>query len=112
MAQVPIVFGLQDVGCYAEGCFGHDHARARLADLLQATYPAEHPETPEDVAEVLAALQGGEMSDDAWEEQAAIDLLNERCSRRVYFAFEEGELRCVDAAQDDDGWGDAPRYTE
>jgi hypothetical protein len=73
-------YDARNVGCYGDGAFGHQHVRERLAALVR-----------ECDAEVADALLG-EMSDDAWEEDAALDLLNEHCAEGIHWTFESGDL--------------------
>jgi len=57
--------------------------------LAAADFPNEHAE---EVKEVCAELQG-DMSDDDYETEQALDLLNEHaCDGDVYFAFDDGDL--------------------
>jgi hypothetical protein len=73
-------FTTRDVGCYADGAFGHAHCRQVLADLVEPCDQA--------LSEALRA----DMSDDAWEEDAALDLLNEGSEEGVFWTFHNGDL--------------------
>lgn len=74
---------LSDVGCHADSSLGHAHVRAVLADLVRTYCNAP---------DVVHALNG-EMSDDAWEENDALAMLNDdACSHGVYFDFVDGDL--------------------
>ncbi len=79
-----IKYTLSDVGCYADGTFGQAHLRARLAELIHGCDE-----------EVIAALKG-DSSDDCWEEDAALDLLNEHTSENCSWTFEQGDLLLVE----------------
>lgn len=72
------------VGCYADSSFGHERVRTRLMELCCDI-------EREDLAHALV----GEMSDDAQEEQDAIDALNAHCSDDVHFEFVDGDLMLV-----------------
>lgn len=74
-------FTKNDIGCYADSGFGHDHVRSMLSMLVLDA-------GREDLAELLL----GDMSDDASEEDEALDVLNELCSENVYFDFHDGDL--------------------
>jgi len=84
-------FGPEDVGCYADGTHGHAHVRVQLAELVEAL-----DMEPSLVAELLAP-----MSDDASEEDDAIDLLNEHCEGGVYFTFRDGDLMLVQEEEEE-----------
>lgn len=75
-----------DCGCYAEGGFGRQHIRERLAGLVAASAQGRA-----EWGEVVEALQG-EMSDDAWEEDAAIDMLNAQTEAGIAWFFQDGDL--------------------
>lgn len=75
------------VGCYADGAAGHVHVRSRIANLLEDlwdTWMEVHRELPPDceaaytLEQCIADLRG-EMSDDAYEEEAAQQWLNDYC---------------------------------
>ncbi len=84
-------FTAGDVGCYADGAFGHRHIRDVLIGLLEnnggGTYPVD-----------LCNDLMGPMSDDASEEDEALDVLNSRCDG-VYFTMSNGDLLLVE-----EGW--------
>ena len=77
-----------DVGCHADGAAGWDHVRDVLADLVE----------PFDGA--IATALRAEMSDDAWEEYEALDVLNSQCVEGCYFDFVNGDLLLVDEAEE------------
>jgi hypothetical protein len=85
------LFGLSDAGCHADGAFGHEHVRDRIAGLLLLLHPAGE-DGPH--GELIAAL-AGEPSDDAYEESEALDRLNAACSRAVYWELDAGDLLLV-----------------
>ena len=78
-----------EIGCYADGTFGHQHARDTIADLLEDVLSAH------DVAGLPEELRAT-MSDDASEEDEAIDILNERTevSRPAFtsWRFNDGDF--------------------
>lgn len=85
---VPIaLFSARDVGCIADGSFGHAHVRMRLSELCEY-YGAD----------AYAAELRREMSDDASEEYDAIEFLNRHCCKPgVYFELHDGDLvLCAD----------------
>lgn len=88
-------FTRHDVGCYADGAFGHQHCREVLADLL-GNVPNSTAHgflgEPGGTVDALQAALRSEMSDDAWEEDRALDALNSLCADDVYFVFENGDL--------------------
>lgn len=70
-------------GCWGDGSFGHQHVRERLAALID--------EFDEDIAEQLRA----EMSDDAEEENVALEILNNNTSDEnglKVWEFVDGDL--------------------
>jgi hypothetical protein len=78
-----------DAGCWADSAAGHQHVRNRLAQLVANVW------TPEmldkygyDVAEALDA----EMSDDAGEEDDALDILQEFTDASLTWQFVDGDL--------------------
>lgn len=81
----------EDVGCYADGSLGHNHCREVLLELIE-------PHNPD--SDLRAALKA-DMSDDAWEEDAALEILNDHCHKNVLWTFEEGDLVLMDIGTDD-----------
>lgn len=87
-------------GCYADGAFGHDHCRARLATLIRQFVDLReydrttHPTASEDL---LASLEGP-MPDDAWDEIDALDLLSD--STGLYWLFDGGDLIATESDDD------------
>jgi hypothetical protein len=76
------MYNSSGVGCFADGSYGHSHIRAKLADMMNTFGQTE----------LCEALEG-EMSDDASEEQEAIDWLNDNaCTPDVYFVMVDGDL--------------------
>lgn len=73
-----------DADVYGSGEFGHNHIRGCLNTLLQWWNPVE-------TAALRTALCG-EMSDDASEEDDAIEYLNTNACDGCYFALSEGDL--------------------
>jgi hypothetical protein len=84
-----LAWNKNDAGCWADGALGHDHVRQRLAQLVANVW------TPEmldkygyDVAEVLDK----EMSDDASEEDDALDIIQEFTDASLTWQFVDGDL--------------------
>jgi len=69
-------------GCYGDGVYGWDHVRDALAGLVESLGPLGA-----DLAEELQGL----MSDDASEEDDALDLLNEHTTGGYWAFGENGE---------------------
>lgn len=91
-----IYYKASDVGCYADGTFGHQHCRSVLADLVQniarranrtsaSTFPVCS------MSDLERSLRS-DMPDDAWDEFDAIDILNGYCADGVAFEFVGGDL--------------------
>lgn len=82
-------------GCYADGAFGHSHVRDVLADLVEDAL-AEDKHAPADERTRLEALVDelrGPQSDDAGEEDEALDYLNTRYQTHdACFHFDGGDL--------------------
>lgn len=85
-------YEIEDVGCYADGGFGHQHVRIRLGLLLHNVY-CVRPQWKYLVT-VRDALFA-EMSDDAQEENDALSALNARCDPGVRFELVDGDLMLV-----------------
>lgn len=77
-------YGPEDAGCYADGAFGWTHVREVLAAMVFDLGTSE--------GNAIGACLLMEQSDDASEEYAAIDLLNEHCEDGVFFTFDDGSL--------------------
>lgn len=88
-------FTRDDIGCYADSVFGHDHIRETLTDLLRET-------KQDDTVMQLIADLSGDMSDDAQEEEDdAIEIINdELCEDGVEFGLVDGDLVLLET----DGW--------
>lgn len=91
------LFGPEDIGCYGSGLLGHDHVRERMATLVK-THCANDPEA----GDILRALREP-MSDDAWEEDEALGLLDTRCTADVVFMLRDGDLMLESLEDEDDG---------
>ena len=86
----PNPFTAQDLGCYADGCLGHDHIRATLAYLLETL--------SRDL--ILCSTSGlllsdsllREMPDDASDEAEALELLNEDTVEGISWLLLDGDL--------------------
>lgn len=68
------------VGCWGDGTFGHKHVRERLSILVR--------EADGELADSLL----GDMPDDAWDEDAALDILNEQTAVDFVWEFVDGDL--------------------
>ena len=91
-------FTKADVGLYADGAFGHEHLRNKLADLLVHVNPKESPRISKIWAETLISLTCKEPPDDCRDEDEAIELLNEcACAPSVHFVMRDGDLILVDS---------------
>src|SRR5687767_7475536 len=81
-----------DIGCWADGGFGHPHVREVLAVVLT------DKGGPSDLAVSLL----GEMSDDGAEEYEAIDWLNEHAVEEgLHFTLCDGDLLLVEEGFDE-----------
>lgn len=84
-----IYFTAKDVGCYADGTFGHQHCRTALSNLVHGlrrrTFGVRIDET------LVASLIGG-MPDDCWDEYEALNILNEHTAEGLVWTFENGDL--------------------
>lgn len=91
-----------DLGCWADGSLGHDHIRARLAWFLVIN------DCPD--IRLIESLRG-EMSDDALEENDALDWLNDNISAdfECYFEMADGDLMLVENVEDEDNEEDDTR---
>lgn len=85
-------FKPSDAGCYADGAFGHQHVRERLAHEVEAL--ARRTFKIDEHADLIAELRA-DMSDDASEEEHAIGLLNNYCADGCHFEFVDGDLMLV-----------------
>jgi hypothetical protein len=71
-----------ELGCYGDGSLGHQYTRERCATVLayyvNENFRSRGLPTPEGTSadDIVMALND-DMSDDAWEEYAACDWLNE-----------------------------------
>lgn len=90
-------YGPKDVGCFADGAFGHKHVRGALSMLLLAVFPENNAETTE-----LRIRLNQEMSDDASEEDDVINLLNDYACEGVFFEMVDGDLMLSVEGSDDD----------
>ena len=91
-------YGPPDVGCFGDASFGHDHIRGCLRTLLQHKFETDCLEANE-----IRGRLHEEMSDDASEEDDAINLLNDYACEGVYFEFVDGDLMLsVESSDNDD----------
>lgn len=94
MQETRKLYGASDVGCYVDGAFGHAHRRARLAELV-----ADCGDT-----ELVESLQG-DMPDDAWDEDAAVDWLQEQTVDGYVWVSDCGDLcLCTEKEADENGF--------
>jgi hypothetical protein len=81
-------FTIDDIGCYADGTFGHGGIRGRLAELVEAVDGGiGNPESLE-----LVESLGGSMPDDCWDEDRAIELLDEATADGLEWRIDAGDL--------------------
>lgn len=90
-----MVFDAADIGCHADGAFGHHHVRARLAELVEAV--TFHPS--DEAQAVITSLRVG-MPDDAWDENEALEILEGYTDEAVTWLFEDGCLILTDVDED------------
>lgn len=77
----------EDAGCYGDGALGHQHTREACANTVEA-----HVDPSPEAVAVITALRG-EMSDDAWEEDEACDMLNAACGyKSVAWGWQDGDF--------------------
>lgn len=81
MKSNKIVFGKEDVGCYSDGAFGHTHLRERLAELCEDLGYKRVP-----------GWLRKEGSDDLYEEDAAIELLQRHTEEGLIWWMDGGDL--------------------
>ena len=82
------MFTIEDIGCWGDASFGHQHCREKLAEILGSF----GNESTEDIRKSLLEP----MPDDAWDESDALDWINENlCEDGVQFVFCYGDLLLV-----------------
>lgn len=86
-----IYYTAAEVGCYADGCYGHERCRHRLYELTRNALQRSFRYDAAKHGALLASLQGA-MPDDAWDENEALDILNQFCADDVCFTFQDGNL--------------------
>ena len=91
-----VAFSGEDAGVFADGTFGHSHARNRLAELVEAVDGGMCNSDAQDLMESL----GGPMPDDAWDEDEALDMLNTATTEGFEWTFHDGDLMLSA-----EGWG-------
>lgn len=74
-------FTSQDVGCWADGAYGEDHRRRKLAAMLRDLG-----------AEGAALYLDEEPSDDYSEEDDALDILQKHTAPGLLWFMESGDL--------------------
>jgi hypothetical protein len=80
MNNLRMLFDESEVGCYADGTFGHECIRWKLAELI------------EDIDPMLAKELRSTSSDCMSEENEAIDLLNDRTQQNCRWEMVDGDL--------------------
>lgn len=83
----------EDIGCHADASLGHQHCREALAQRIEAIDDS----TPKQWTDLAASLRG-DMSDDASEEDIALEILDEHCDG-VAFVFQDGDLMLVESEE-------------
>lgn len=85
-----------EIGCRADGALGHQHVRERLADLVGAVLirGADSDDAMTQLAsrDELDRSLRSPMPDDAWDEHAALDLLNDTADPGHLFELSDGDL--------------------
>jgi hypothetical protein len=87
-----------EVGCYGDGALGHQHTRERCADTLahylDANFRSRGLPTPEGLgADDLVMALRDEMTDDAAEEHAACEWLNDHAPFEDHsWAWRDGDF--------------------
>jgi hypothetical protein len=83
-----------DAGCYADGAFGHQHCRETLASLVQGIAERSNRWGAKSwgvsIGELVDSLRG-DMPDDAWDEDTALEILNE-VTEGAFWQFVDGDL--------------------
>lgn len=79
-----MIFEHSEIGCYADGTFGHVHVRSKLANLIESFDPK------------LAESLQGEMPDDAWDEDEALEILQKETHDDLTWVFDSGDLLLVE----------------
>lgn len=94
-----IYFSADDSGCYADGSYGHEHVRAKLAGLVKDIVMRRGGDLfGRDIWNALTHP----MSDDASEEMDAIDYLQEHTSDDALWCFEGGDLLLMATGSDEE----------
>lgn len=91
MKRNAALFTSEDAGVWADGTLGHSHIREVLADLMKEMGHSS-----------LAKELRGPMSDDASEEDEALDVLNDNTEEGVFWEFYEGDLVLVETDDDEE----------
>lgn len=91
-----LTFSREDCGVYADGAFGHSHIRNRLAELVKAVDNGALGSEFADVAESLV----GDMPDDCWDEDRAIEFLDAVTAPNLAWVLDGGDLLLVDLLPD------------
>ena len=94
------LWGPDAIGCYGDGAHGHVHIRAKLAELLDQIREGGRHIDRYKLNLVTRSLQGT-MPDDAWDEDAALDFLNDEVTEGLTWGFHDGDLMLSVAEEDD-----------
>ncbi len=84
-----LAWSIGDVGCWADGALGHDHVGAKLAQLVANVWT---PEMLDKYGYDVADALNKEMSDDAGEEDDALEILQEFTDASLTWQFVDGDL--------------------
>ena len=83
------MFSLKDVGCYADGCTGHQHVRNTLAQLVEDTAPRRDAR---EIEPLVQSLRADVWPDDMSDENDAIEYLHKFTDARCVWELVDGEL--------------------
>ena len=89
MIQLINKWSRKEVGVWIDGTYGLDHARAKLWRMVYTTYPSTNV-----YAELIESLKG-DAPDGPWDEDEALDALNDACEDGLSFEWYEGDLMLV-----------------
>jgi hypothetical protein len=94
--------GPSDIGCYADAAGGWGRVRARLADFLELNYPVGDAADRLERRRLSYQLRH-RWSDDRWEEDRALEILNSIMVEEgeVYFEFDGGLMLRPDITEEE-----------
>ena len=94
LEKKPIEYNEDDLGCWVDACFGHEHLRERLANMLEA---AGGPE------KLVVELRAEDESDDFGDVDDAVAWLNENAVvGNVVFTLDAGDLILTEDENEDE----------